>query len=173
MTHTNNLPVTTTYEDVERMLFRICWNFRERFGGDFDELLSQAGEYFMGAYQTYDSNRGAFTTWVYHSVYRRLWNHRRTENKRRQTLTYNSKVMEEAGKTTNGHPFDWELLLKDLTSDAKIVIQLIYDTPDDLEQMRGEGRLGRRLIRSYLRELGWTTRRVTESFGEIKTVLTK
>jgi hypothetical protein len=65
--------------------------------------------------------------------------------------------------------------IEELSSDGKMIISLIFDTPAELAseiaQKGGHARNIRRTVKSYLREIGWTYNRIAESFEEIGAVL--
>ena len=64
-------PCEDTYADVLPMLYKMCWNMKKRFGGNFTEYLSSANIGFMKAYNTFRGNYNtAFSTWVWWKVRR-------------------------------------------------------------------------------------------------------
>ena len=71
--------------------------------------------------------------------------------------------------------FQMSEFVEELSTDGKLIIQLIFDTPAELAEeiaaKGGHARNIRRTIKTYLKEIGWTYHRIAESFEEIGEVL--
>jgi DNA-directed RNA polymerase specialized sigma24 family protein len=153
---------TKTYAEIEKLLQKICWAFQRRYGGEFDDLMSTANMTWLTA-PAHDPERAAYSTYIY----QRVWNALR--NERRANETYHhyvgtrepSKLMDEC----------YDLPGMELGPDAETVVGLALDPPAPLRR-DGAYAPGRRnaLVR-YLRGLGWTAKRITESFDEIRSAL--
>lgn len=57
-----------TYCQLQDMVRRICWKFVHKYGGEFEDWMSDAGELFMDALQTYNG-KASITTWVWHRIH--------------------------------------------------------------------------------------------------------
>lgn len=184
-------PVTDTYHDVEKMIFKICHNFRGKFGGDFEEHLAVANEVFMDVYNTViDSTKGSFNTMLYTSIWRRLSDVSMYQQRRKMLSIDTDSTSTsglKSGKIYGGgfageisddsvSPFNFDEFTEEITDDAKTVLQLVLQAPAELEEMAeskgGAGRNWRSSLRVYLaKNLGWAADRVAESFEEIQFVL--
>lgn len=163
MTTNTNTPVTQTYYDVQNMLYDIAHKFLRKYGGDFEELVSQANLYFMTAYNSFSSKKSNFTTWCYFIVWKGLLNERQKE------IKTNYIPCDTNGYDEDGCFIDF---IDELSEDSKIIVGLILDTPNDLKILieRKGGTLPKvkTVIREHLNELGWSMKRITESFSEIR-----
>lgn len=179
----SRVPVTETYRDVEKLIYKEVGSFQKRFGGDFDELLSEANLAFMRAYKAYDLTRGEFTTLLVTSIRHGMMNVLRSRMKAnsRKTVSLDAvgcndtALAEQLADEMEPPKFDLESFAKGLTKDAKTVIEILLDTPTDLESAffwaGGEERHWKSSIRQYLQSLGWTAVRVKESFLELKVAM--
>jgi len=158
-----------TYVDVEKLIYRICHNFQDRFGGDFEEHVSTANEAYMDAYATFDPAKGKFTTLLWTCVWRRLMDVSMTEARRQKTLTYNSELVESADRPG----FDLGTFTRELSDDAKTVVNLLMDMPGELAEMVGcsRGVKIRKMLRKFLDDNWWTAKRISGSFKEIREAL--
>jgi len=60
--------VEDAYRQLEKMITKICWKFTRKYGGEFEDWLSEAGELFMDAIQTYNG-KASLTTWIWHRLH--------------------------------------------------------------------------------------------------------
>src|SRR5476651_2599406 len=67
----SSIGIAETYDDVAELVYDTCWKFKRRYGGDFDDLLSQANLAFMESYGSYQT-KYRFSTWVRTIVWNRL-----------------------------------------------------------------------------------------------------
>lgn len=167
----STLACDTTYKDTENLITYTCWKFHKSHGGDFEELKAEANKLFLKAYSNFDYTKSSFGTWLYYIIWRGLLSWSAKES--RQTQYYKNTVdVDVPDKTSN-----WSLsdFMEELTSDARIVAMLAIDTPkeiiDIVEAKGGEIRNIRSTIRQYLVTMGWGSKRITESFNEIRTCL--
>lgn len=69
------------YQSVERLLHRICWKFQARYGGEYEEWVSDAHEIFMDVLNTHDQSKGgSFVTWLYYRLNWGLYDRLRERN---------------------------------------------------------------------------------------------
>lgn len=68
--------VEDAYCIVENLIRRICWKFHKRFGGEFEEWLSESNEIFMETVRDHNPEKASLITFLYHrlnfGLYRRL-----------------------------------------------------------------------------------------------------
>jgi len=60
------------YRQLEKMICGICWKFVHRYGGEFEDWLSEAGELFMDAIHSYNG-KASLTTWVWYQLHWRFY----------------------------------------------------------------------------------------------------
>ncbi len=164
---------TDSYLSVEKMIHSICWKFVKRFGSDFDDYASEASQAYMRAYNTYDSEKGiAYTTYVYQCVRNALLDLQRKAKCSR--LTYNTEIVEGWEDKRNGTGFDFVATMKELSEDAATVMKLVANTPAEIvEFVRVDSPMkARQVVRSYLKDLGWSAMRIGETFSEVRSILT-
>lgn len=171
------LATTPTYPDVAKLLCQLVHRFRARYGQfadwDVDEMLADANAIYAQCCNEYDPTRGTtFPGFLYcrcwtalFTVYRR----RAWEHKRRHALPPDVTVRTPA--------WDRETFLDRLSADAQTAVTLVLEPPPpvaDAVAARGGKETRRTLlgaVRSYLRELGWCSARILESFREIREAL--
>lgn len=152
--------MSTAYESVHPMIHRIIRTV-DYLGLPEDEAISAAGLGYAKAAATYDTSRGAFTTWVWHHVVTEL------RNTAKQIRRWSRPIPAATGMPTTGDvAVDHGDFLDDLTDDAMAVVRLVIDPPAGIE-----GRPVKCKLRHYLRGVGWTAGRIAESFAEIRRVL--
>ena len=171
--HKDSLVLSETYEDVKKMLYRLSWKMVSKCGGEFDDWLSIANKIFVEAYLDYDATKGSqFSTWVYNRVSYAFWDFI-TDNKKYQDRFGESNQLLAESSDSKPHRLDG--ILKELSEDAKTIVQLIIDTPGDLVSIIRvkKPEKQRRAIWKYLRGLGveWSLGRVVNSFDEIREVV--
>ena len=176
-----------TYSELKNLIYSTVWNVVKQYGGDFDELMSDANIAFLEAYANFDGS-SSFSSWVRQSVWFKCVDSirdRLTEQQRYKRLQDDTKNGVPIQRTAHDEQVDgipdtfstWSLngLLEDLTEDARIVVQLTLETPVELEAVvqakGGQPRNLRSSLRSYLAEMGWTACRIAESFNEVRRVL--
>lgn len=166
---------TDTFHDVDRLLRDRVQKFWNRYGdlyGDRDELYSDACVAFVEAYDTYNPDRGAFTTHVVWKVNMHLLRKRADAEK--------AKARGRVPAQLDGEPegrADWlRDLLGVLGDDAREVVRLVTQAPAGLRAVfaaeAADGPFGVRLtLRSYLEGLGWSRPRINSSFREVREAL--
>lgn len=166
-----------TYEDVEKL---VCWTvhkFIRRKGGRFEDWKPVADLAFVRFYHTWNPERGSFTNWIAFNVYTELLEEQRNICKRQELSKIEvdfAGLEKKIPERTSG--FKLFEFLDELGDDAKTVARLAIDTPAELVEVMvglgGKPHHQRKALRDYLKDLGWTGVRISESFAEIKTILT-
>lgn len=186
MQTTITTPITETYLDVEKLIHHICNLFRLNHGGDFDEMVGEANLIYMKVYEKWRRGRGSkFTSYLCTSIYRRLldlkrisirkskiWNTSINDFERENARSVDDLSIMEDKKSQ----FDTNDFFEELTADARVILQFALEEPKELkEKVIARGGHNRRnwktTIKEYLKEIGWTARRITESFEEIRRAL--
>jgi len=158
------------FYDVEKLIYYTIHKFRAKYGGNFYDLLEQAGLAFVMAYRRYDPKHGtSFATYVRFVLWHVLLDYRRKESKLHARVIF----MELDPDLHEDKEFHLFVLLEDLSKDAQKIVKLVLRTPPGLRKdiVGKKPATIRQVLRRYLYSLGWTKNRITESFLEIRKVL--
>jgi hypothetical protein len=166
-----------TYKDVDDLVGRFVWDFHLNTGIELEECRSEGLEGYVEAYHSYQPGRGEFTTWVGVKVRSRLLDLARRLRREGRRLKGAVDAAEVA--VAKAVPdFRLDEFVEELSEDARTVVSMVFDTPIDVKVVMY--RLGgdqdtpqtyRGAIREVLRDLGWTRKRIKESFQEIRRAL--
>lgn len=165
-----------TFLDVEHVIHEVIRRHRIKYGGDLDDLASDANALFLLAYESYDEARGSFDQWVRYFVGKQLLTQRVKEVMRNNRLSrvtdYDLNQYEEGGSSLAE-------LLDELSEDAQTVVQLTLDPNADIRLsllQRGARtkptphRLWTSVV-EFLKDCDWSPERIAESFREIRDAL--
>ncbi len=169
--------LTETYSDTERLIVKIAHDFHRKYGntyGTVEELISIGNESFMKAYNS-DKGKSSFVTWLFIQVTHGILDEIRRRTKRQKRLPESTNGLDSVSYSAAlAQPplkFFLHEFLDELTDDAKLVVELVLDTPNDLLEIMREDNGNRKKasasIRQYLLGCGWTVKRIMESFAEI------
>lgn len=167
---------TETYTDVERLIAKLVWKYSADWGPfrDSEEIRAEANLVFVKAFHEYDRSRSEFTTCLQFKIWKWFQNRMRkhyAELHRMRMETANLNLI-----TRKQSRFHLPDLIDELSSDAATIVRLIVDTPNDLRHILKHRHSGtainvRWALAEFLKDLGWTVERITESFTEIKEAL--
>ncbi len=175
-----------TYEDVSKMVFRLCWVALIRWGGEWEDWLSAANMGFMDAVRTWKPERSSFVTHCWWCVHYALLDRRNGKGERwrgRETPEADLRGDDGRGPLADvpARPEPGVAsLLRDLGEDGRTVVRLVVESPAELAKLaRVGGRrhgdpspaAARRAIGDHLAGLGWARARVVEAFGELREAL--
>lgn len=172
----SNIAIEDTYDDVRKLIYDIAHAFVRRYGGDFNEYVSEGNFVYMKAYESWRPDGGAnFTTYLWGCVWHALLDLQKRRIRRERFCPWSLDQTGEDETRVNAAtvPARQERVFstEGFTTDAKIVIDLVLEAPAELLTMvtekGGEIRNWRSSLREYLREMGWTANRIAESFKEI------
>lgn len=164
-----------TYKDMEKLVLKVTWRFQTRYGGEIDDLIGQANLLFILAVDEYDETKQAqLSTWLWHYINKGLWNYVKAENHKNNHIS-----IDDEDKNINPQildSFSILELLDELEQDTLLIIQLFFETPneiiqgvlDDGKQMNHMQGYMRRRLRNRLKQMGWTIKRISEAFKKIK-----
>lgn len=169
--------VEKLYEDHKKLIHREVYNHHKRYGGDVEELVSQANELFMDILLSYDSDKAEFSTWLVIKLrfhLREEFREKIRKSKTRPTCQYPEHESYEFGRSYKH--FDCKEFMESLSKDGKFVLSLIYDMPMDIWisiRQRGDDspKNIRRALREYLNDLDWSYMRILKVFKEINKAL--
>lgn len=178
--------VIENYHDTERLRWSLIHKFYRKFGpvlGDREELHSFSNELFMEAVQTWDKRESSFHTWTYLCITRGLLDALRKKARNAGKVVYLTDLVpphdnrhewhtfiREGGYFVHFFPFEF---VESLTDDAKEVVSLVLDTPEDLRRCMVNDDPNpspcatRKGLREYFLGKGWPRVRITEAFNEI------
>lgn len=169
--------IAESYEDVEGILKTLAESHRKASKGllTFEEALSDANEAFMRAYSSYDGS-AKFATWVWQTVsYRLLEVRRQAAHKARVNRSRVEGYADYVAHAVTGESRRLRESLEELAGDARVVVGLVLDTPEEVlaaaDAKGGRPPQVRKAITDHLRSIGWTIARVKEAFEEISFVL--
>jgi len=175
MTPTSSLimkdALTETYQDIQNLIYDTVWKFKRANGGDFDDMISTANVIYMEAFFSYDASRASFSTWLHTKVWKGLLEYQR------QTLM---RSWQQTGIDLKDMPTPSVIpfceLLSELSRDARTIVELILELPDNVEQealSKGTHPCHiRAALRLYLQTfLGWSEAHVVQTFQEIAEVI--
>lgn len=172
---------TATYHQYEKLLFQAIYKSMKKWGGTFDDYLSDANDIFMYACGRYKKKKGnKFSTYL---VF--LLNCLMVERIRKE-LKYNSRLpcqpLHDGHTAINQRIFE---IPDQLSEDAKVVVELVLDMPadiklalvqmaklpEDYEQEIKQGRSIAKCLKEFLSDLKWSAGRIDQAFNEIRTSL--
>lgn len=169
-----------TYNDLEKMINKIVWKFYYQYGGEFADWKAEAHLIYMKAYEDHDESKAQFITCLYKYLMSGLRDYYHRFISKNQPSTVNEYGWDSMlALPDNVSPFAPIDLFDEVTADAQELIKLIWDMPDDLRKEklktinRNYHRANRYAIHmkvfltTYLRKIGWTKRRIKETFKEI------
>ncbi len=166
--------LTETHLDVENLIYDTVWRFKDRYGGDFDELLAQANYYYILAYDAHDGKR-KFSTWVRFCIWKGLID--LTRFLREENKYVKVKSLETSNQKTEGFLSTQPLidLLDEMGEDCCTITNLILDPPfefpDTPSQVSSPRNFKASLKRYLCRNLNWTGRRIKETLVEMERIV--
>lgn len=164
-----------TFLEVEPDIRLTVHRFRLRYGGNMEDLWSIAHEAFMYAFLTFESSCGSFSSYVRYCTWKQMLEQTRSQCRRNSKLP--RVPFDNIREPVTKHNHFVTDLLDELSEDGKLVVSLVLDAPMDIYMYLLEHKgpqnpnKVRNALRSFLREVGWNTARITESFNEIREAL--
>ena len=160
-----------TYEDVRKMIYKMANDAVHKHGGDFDEYVSAGHEAFMDAYVSYKpEHETAFSTWLWWKIRGAITGTIKKQYKWRERLDAQQAVED----VTHVDRFTLQAFTTDLSDDARTVVELLMQTPEEaigLLHAKHTGRRTRTELFRKLRGLRWTVLQIADSFREIREAL--
>lgn len=155
------------YEQFRPMIRKLVIEHARQYRMNPDEVESEANEIFVEAIRNrMDPTRSCLSTWIHTSI--RMGLKTRTRNLRTWQRYHQPIVRDHAHKVG----LTCKLLFGKVSRDARCVLLLVMDPPEEVEQeaLRHECRpKGMRIgIRSYLAKEGWGRKRIQTAFEEIR-----
>jgi hypothetical protein len=168
--------IQKTYEETEALIHKTMWNFKNRKkvpDNHLEDLRAQAGLSYCKAYRSYDPTKGAFSTWLVCSI----WFDFLTEMRRIGIERDRFPIVQvpDSDHVAREH-FDLQKFMLDLSNDARDVVRLILDGPDEIRKVisrKGGGSNQKAAVIEYVTKSldGWTVTRAAKTFDEIRSAL--
>jgi hypothetical protein len=151
------------YAGLRDFIYHTCHKFQSKYGGDFEELVSEANEYYMDARRSYDPKKAKLITWVGFRIYKGL-----LETRRRWAYRNNRVAMGQlAHDPVQQERFRLDRLIKEVSQDAQKVLRIVLGNDPPIRKAIPF----RSALVEFLRGLGWAGERIIETFLEIKEAL--
>jgi hypothetical protein len=149
------------HEDIVRWMI---WKIIRTYGGDYEELLSEAFVLFAKAVKTHNPNLSSVSTWIGYTVYHGLLEIKRTEA-RRLNITGPVSSLSDLRDIVN--PKDsLSDLWKILSPDSQCVLNVLFGMRG-LERFKNKS-LAKLSLRKELLSNNWSSEKVNRCFREIE-----
>lgn len=148
----------------EGLVIGTACKFYRSFGGDLREITADAFYLFTTACHSYEE-KAPLSYWIRQRVWWGLLDERRRKLKRFRHEKVDS-VPEQSYEER--HEYDWR---DNLSEDAREVVEVALDPPPDVLCLRSDRpckRVAQHMIHQYLRDCGWTKRRIRKAFREVE-----
>lgn len=165
-------PKTATYLEVRGLMVTVANRTLRGKSLDRDDADSALNLAFTVAYNTYDPTIAEFTTHVGYKVEKALLTAWRRQCARRRRETTVDEFPDVPDR--NHAVFDRGEFLRGLSRDARRVVKLVLYPPEAVTETVEELDQGdtaanvRYAVREFLRDLGWSARRIKDAFLEVK-----
>lgn len=155
-----------TYASVEKMIYRLAWKATKKYGGDFNDYLTEANEGYCIAYRTWTPDRKcSFSSHCWNCVFHEIQDY---VARRKDVPTEDLSLVPETEERGLG------ALLCDLGEDARTIVQLVLEAPGDLAavlRFRKAEKIRRGLWQYAHENLSWDMGRTSAAFEEISQAL--
>lgn len=135
-THPKIKPIEE-FPKVEKMIYNLAWHFARKFPFPneqdmFEECRSIAFQTYMNCWWDFDSTRASFVTYIHKKVYWRLQTHIMEMSKHPVELVEDISLLTPAVSPEVNRPMR---MLHELSDDARIMMDLILETPRDVRYL--------------------------------------
>jgi hypothetical protein len=174
MTTATMTTLEADYSAFKDLIYYLANKFFRSYGGEFDEIESEANYAFVLACQSHDPNRGSLSTWAHSCIWGRLRSARYLKIRESQRLV---DYKDEIHSPEQGAVSYFMMDLRNIVSEnAREVVDLVLDMPEDVAQMsiergRGPSTVRRSLYKYLTKQVGWSERQVRGTFDEIREAL--
>ena len=169
------------YNSYKRLIAKRAWAWTQRTGLEFEELVAEGNLIFVQASNSYDPEKGMFSTYLWWQLENR---YKAMINYHNQSFRFyiNSNILPDFIDQENQVIFSDYLSKKSIpkkgkvNGDARAVINLALNLPDDFvnfaRQEKGTVRVTKKLIQRYLIQVkGWGIGRCWTAFKMARTAL--
>lgn len=164
--------MTHDYENYSNLIHHLAHRYHHITGIETDELVSAANEEFMRCQPDYDpAFNTKFSSYLYIRIQGLFKNMERKKNNEAKRL-YGFGLPETTDAVTPERRCLFKEIVQGLSSDAREVVKIVFETPLDLINMIGSldqpRGVTKRQIEKYMKREGWTFYRIRKIFGEIE-----
>ena len=161
----------------KRLLQKIAWSFHQTTGLDIEDLYSEACVAYCEAMRSYQPEKGAITTWLWHNIHSQLINYIKQEYKYHQHVallehyTTNSRKDEENQALSIKDELSVEnhnSFMDTLTPLAQELVKVVMNTPD---QFFNSPKESKQKIAALLMDEGWRLKKIWIGIRDIKLAL--
>lgn len=161
---------TIDYADYEKMIYNLAHRFNRTTGIELDELIALGNMKFVDCQKNYDPMLAAYSTYLTIQIKGMFLE----MSRKRNNYPIHIPDVEIANKPIAEEMLFFKEILRELSDDAKVVIDIVFNTPRelvamvlDLDQPRG---LNKSQISKFLRKQGWPFCKIDETFKEISAI---
>ena len=162
-----------TYEDTKRLVFKLAEKHARRFELDRDDVISEAHQHYMWAYNTHQEDLGKFNKRLAFVVYKRLLQSQRLKTRRGLRVGMVPACGFDADTHSRESSFSLVDFKDELSADGKELVDIALHTPGYV--FRCERNVttvpSQKILRLYMRELGWTDERFFDAFENVASAL--
>lgn len=170
----NSMAISETYLDAQQLMKDTVNKFKWRYGGNEEDLLSEANQVFMRAWANHNPACGKFLPWLRYEIWHNLLSTARNIAKKAERL---QRQYQNLDTVVQVERFNMDAFVGDLSKDAAMIAKLVVEPPIDVmltaAQFKGMKNpfSVRAAIVEYLKDFGWAMSRITRSFNEITEAL--
>jgi hypothetical protein len=124
-------PLDQEYEQYARLITKVVYLFRQRFGGEHAELLANANLLFVEACRTWRPELGPLSKRIAHRVWHGLLDKVRQEAKNRKRL---KQVSHDLRNVVETELRDWRDLVQGLPEETIELVKLCLEPPSEIIQ---------------------------------------
>ena len=139
------------YESVRKLIGKIIKSHQQRFGGSWDDLLSEANELFMLAHTSYDPARGTYAKRIAYKVWYGLLEKLRSQTTERRKFVPLSAVQGEIYRDSD----------TEISDETRRAINIALEMPNPTKTR----------LKKELRSLGWNQEAINQTFMEARQFL--
>ncbi len=172
------IAATETFHDVQGLIYWTVSKFKEQYGGDFDDLVSEANLIFTELYSgegrafVQQGNR-SFSSALHWLISHQLLDQLRYRAFRNNRCRVSCReILPE--KTQNNHGSWLVDLMDELSDDARTIVEIVLETPDSILRLEMDDFKDghpKTCIKKYMQTLGWNMSRIKRTFQEISEAL--
>ena len=169
--------LSETFENMRGLINEATYQFYTEYGGNFKELQAEAHLLFILAYNSHKKSKAKLSTWICFRIKKGLLDYIRNKYKEVPSNVIENKEEEllRYSRTKKNPVFSTMEFLDNLKDDAQVVVNLVWNPPEDIyyaNSKKGNHPCHTKLLlKNYLLKLGWTGKRIKESFSEISEVM--
>ena len=156
-------------EYYSNLIYSMAWEWSAKTGIDFYEFLSEGNMIYLDAKRLFNPEKNVkFSTFLRIKLNWGMSQYfQYCEKYKSNNLPYEDQEIIDEVASYNP---DWNMMIDDLSTKAKDIIDLIRTTPHVFYEncMKTKHEITQNVIRKYLVGLGWSNRLITECFDEIR-----